>query len=192
MAPSLSYALAQKTGGRPRPRHNPRKYLRVANVQRDHIDLSDLLELEASATEMEGMALQAGDLLVVEGHANPEEIGRCALVDAASSGLTFQNHLFRLRARKMLAEFANAWMNSQGTRAYWRRMCGTSSGLNTINRTMLKAVLVPVPQHNEQHRIVAAFSQAAARINAEEVYCDKLKLQKRGLRHDLLTGRVRV
>lgn len=26
----------------------------------------------------------------------------------------------------------------------------------------------------------------------EEQYCDKLKLQKKGLMHDLLTGKVRV
>jgi type I restriction enzyme S subunit len=141
---------------------------------------------------MEGMTLQAGDLLVVEGHANPEEIGRCALVDSASSGLTFQNHLFRLRARKMITEFGNAWMNSEWTRAYWRRRCGTSSGLNTINRTMLNAVLLPVPQQDEQRRIVAALSETDARIKSERVYRDKIKLQKQGLMHDLLTGRVRV
>ena len=126
-----------------RPRHHSRKYLRVANVQRDCIDLSDLAELEASDSEMTGMVVNEGDLLVVEGHANPTEIGRCALVESAAVGLTYQNHLFRLRGRRLSPRFANAWLNGESTRDHMRRTCATSSGLNTINRTQLGLFMSP-------------------------------------------------
>lgn len=178
-------------GDHRRPHKNPRKYLRVANVRRGSIDMTELLELEASDAEMLDMRLKVGDLLIVEGHASPDEIGRCAEVGMNAAGLTFQNHLFRLRGQRILPSFGAAWLNSQWTQTYWRRLCGTSSGLNTINRTMLKAVLVPIPPPDEQQRIVNAAHDMVRRLRAEESYRDKLKLQKRGLMHDLLTGRVR-
>ncbi len=127
-----------------RPKVNKRRYLRVANVQRERIDLSDVLELEARESEMEGRRLEEDDLLIVEGHANPYEIGRCASVEVEAVGLTFQNHLFRLRTRGVIPAFACHWLNSEFARRYWRRKCGTSSGLNTINQRMLKSMPIAI------------------------------------------------
>jgi type I restriction enzyme S subunit len=61
-----------------RPKENRRPYLRVANVQRDEIRLDDVADLEATDSEFESRQLQLNDLLVVEGHADPNQIGRCA------------------------------------------------------------------------------------------------------------------
>ncbi len=44
----------------------------------------------------------------------------------------------------------------------------------------------------EQQRIVEILDARDARIRAEEAYRDKLKLQKKVLMEDLLTGRIRV
>jgi type I restriction enzyme S subunit len=175
-----------------RPRRNKRKYLRVANVQREEIVLDDIAELEAEDREFSTRLLEKDDLLIVEGHANPDEIGRCAIVPVEAVGLTFQNHLFRLRSRQLVPKFALAWLNSEWVRAYWRCLCGTSSGLNTINRTILNAIPVPVPDKEEQRRIIAVINTQKTRICTEEAYRDKLKLQKQGLMHDLLTGKVRI
>lgn len=174
------------------PRSNPRKYLRVANVQRARLDLSVVTELEASSAEMELRQLALGDLLVVEGHASTEEIGRCAMADESVCGFTFQNHLFRLRATKLDATFCLHWMNSNYVRAYWRNEAATSSGLNTINRSKLDRVLVAVPTHAEQRLIVAGINTAGQRLEREAMYLGKLKAQKSGLTDDLITGRVRV
>jgi type I restriction enzyme S subunit len=57
---------------------------------------------------------------------------------------------------------------------------------------MLKAVGVPVPGKTEQGRISDATRSINERISTEEASLRKLKLQKRGLTHDLLTGRVPV
>jgi type I restriction enzyme S subunit len=99
------------------PRSSPPKYLRVANVQRARIELADVAELEATEAEMTNRGLAPGDLLVVEGHASPDEIGRCAMADEAVRGFTFQNHLFRLRATRLNAAFALHWMNSNSVRS---------------------------------------------------------------------------
>ena len=51
-----------------RPRFQKRRYLRVANVQRDLLDLSDVQELEAKDGEFALRILAPDDLVVVEGH----------------------------------------------------------------------------------------------------------------------------
>src|SRR5205814_6241749 len=80
-----------------RARFRKRLYLRVANVQRDALDLTDVQELEAGDGEFAPRMLRVDDLLVVEGHADPMQIGRCANVTAEADGMTFQNILLRLR-----------------------------------------------------------------------------------------------
>ncbi len=57
----------------------------------------------------------------------------------------------------------------------------------SINR--LRFALPPL---NEQERISEIIDTHNNRIRTEEAYRDKLKLQKQGLMHDLLTGKVRV
>ncbi|MBL8798675.1 MAG: restriction endonuclease subunit S [Planctomycetia bacterium] len=54
-------------------------------------------------------------------------------------------------------------------------------------------IVVRIPRSlSEQQAIVDVVQAHDARIRAEEAYRDKLKLQKRGLMNDLLTGWVRV
>ncbi|HLO86290.1 MAG TPA: restriction endonuclease subunit S [Nostocaceae cyanobacterium] len=56
----------------------------------------------------------------------------------------------------------------------------------------IRDFLIPVPSLDEQKRIIKALSIHDNRIREEEAYLEKLKLQKKGLMHDLLTGKVRV
>lgn len=175
-----------------RPSHRPWPYLRVANVHRDALELFDVAQMEILPGELSERRIALGDLLVVEGHANPAEIGRCAMSTAEVVGYTFQNHLFRLRAKRMLPAFCLRWLNSSRTQEYWRRECATSSGLNTINRTKLRRLEVLVPPMAEQQFIVDRLEAIAARLHGEQSAIEKLRLMKRGLMDDLLTGRVRV
>ncbi len=174
-----------------RPSRSARPYLRVANVHRDDLRLEDLAYLEELAGDAD-LPLKEKDLLVVEGHANRMEIGRCAMVTKAAVGMLFQNHLFRLRPQRLVSEFALDWLNSHHAQRYWDMTCSTSSGLNTINRKMLGRLPVLVPPADEQARIVRAVAVTKCRIEEETQLLDKLSKQKLGLMQDLLTGRVPV
>jgi type I restriction enzyme S subunit len=174
-----------------RPNRNARPYLRVANVHRDELRLEDLAYLEGLAGDAD-LPLKERDLLIVEGHANRMEIGRCAMVTAAAVGMLFQNHLFRLRPQRLVPEFALDWLNSHHAQRYWDMTCSTSSGLNTINRKMLGRLPVLVPPVDEQARIVSAVAVAKCRIAEEARLFEKLVKQKLGLMQDLLTGRISV
>ena len=175
-----------------RPRRHPWPYLRVANVFRGVLNLADIAEMEVSPAEVATYQILPGDLLVIEGHANPDEIGRCAMATSAVSRFVFQNHLFRLRSRRVAPAFGLRWMNSPWAQRYWRNECATSSGLNTINKTKLKRLVVLVPPPVEQEQIVRNIEAFEGRILAEERTLAKLRLLKQGLMDDLLTGRVRV
>jgi type I restriction enzyme S subunit len=61
-----------------------------------------------------------------------------------------------------------------------------------LSATTMKKLVLAKPQRYEQKTITEALECHDARIHAEEKYRDKLKLQKKGLMHDLLTGKVRV
>lgn len=174
------------------PRHNPVGYLRVANVQRGSLDLNDVALLEASPQDTSTYSLLAGDLLVVEGHASPSEIGRCALVQDSAGILLFQNHLFRLRAKRLSPEYGLLWLNSDYVRSYWRRMCATSSGLYTINSRQLRHMPVRVPEASMQEQIVRVARAHGVVVDRERRRRAKLQLVRLGLMEDLLTGRVRA
>ena len=176
-----------------RPRFQKHRYLRVANVQRDFLDFSEVHELEAKDDEFALRVLAPEDLVVVEGHADSMEIGRCALVTDEAAGMTFQNHLFRLRTkRKLTAGFACMWLNSNYARRFWKARCATSSGLHTINQRALKQLALPVPSECEQRKVVLIADQCRQFRDSLSWKCAKLEALKKSLMHDLLTGRVRV
>ena len=176
-----------------RPRFQKRRYLRVANVHRDFLDLSDVQELEAKDDEFTLRILAPDDLVVVEGHADSMEIGRCARVTEDAAGMTFQNHLFRLRTTgETTASFACIWLNSSYAKRFWNARCGTSSGLHTINQRTLKQLALPVPSPPEQWDIVSIVEQCKRFRGALVQKHAKLQALKHSLMHDLLTGKVRV
>jgi type I restriction enzyme S subunit len=174
-----------------RPVKHAAPYLRVANIHRDELRLDDVAHIEAMAGD-ESCTLRSGDLLVVEGHANPAEIGRCAMVTDHAAGMLFQNHLFRLRAHAVSADFGLLWLNSFHMQRYWERTCSTSSGLHTINQRMLSKAPIYVPSIDEQARIVAIAGASRCRLETERTSLEKLRMQKQGLMQDLLTGKVSV
>jgi len=66
------------------------------------------------------------------------------------------------------------------------------SGFPKINRKELGEYRLALPSTDEQLHIASVMDTHDARIRTEERYRNKLKLQKKGLMHDLLTGKVRV
>jgi type I restriction enzyme S subunit len=174
------------------PRRRVSGYLRVANVRKGWIDTADVAMVETESRDRPRYELEAGDVLVVEGHANPEQIGRAAVVGSQERGLLYQNHLFRLRFDDCLPEFAMLWLNSSVVRSYWRTRCSTSSGLYTINSRLLDGVPFPRVGQCEQQRIVEAWRSAESAIEGAKRQIAKLRTVQMGVVEDLLGGEVRT
>ena len=152
-------------------------YLRVANVFRDRLDLTEVKSIQLTEGEFERTRLQRGDLLIVEGHGNPEEVGRVAVWNGEVDECTHQNHLIRARPAlsRLLPHYASALLNSPGGRQSLRRAGKTTSGLSTISAKNVKetpVILPPVDLQTTFVRYVDEVSsimrrQSLARIQAE-------------------------
>lgn len=122
-------------------------YLRVANVYRGRLDLSEVKTIRATENEVGRTRLVPNDMLVVEGHGNPKEVGRAALWNGEVENCVHQNHLIRVRfdLNRVAPAFACAYVNSPGGRQHLLRAGKTTSGLNTISVSNVRAVPIALP-----------------------------------------------
>ena len=127
-------------------------YLRVANVLRGRLDLAEIKEIKCSQPELDRTRLQSKDLLVVEGHGNPNEIGRVAMWTEQPGEMVHQNHLIRVRtkASSLVPEFLCFYLNSRIGRRHLLKRANTTSGLNTISTSVVKSAPIIVPPVDEQ------------------------------------------
>ena len=129
-------------------------YLRVANVLRDQLVLREIKRIRITDRELARVRLQRGDLLVVEGHGNAAEIGRVAIWDGSVEDCVHQNHLIRVRPdySSLNSEFTCAYLNSSSGRQHLLLSGKTTSGLNTITTSDVKACAIFVPPLTLQRR----------------------------------------
>jgi type I restriction enzyme S subunit len=127
-------------------------YLRVANVLRGRLDLAEIKEINCSQPELDRTRLQPKDLLVVEGHGNPNEIGRVAMWTEQPGEMVHQNHLIRVRSKasSLDPEFLCFYLNSRMGRRHLLKRANTTSGLNTISTSVVKSAPIVVPPIDEQ------------------------------------------
>jgi type I restriction enzyme, S subunit len=171
------------------------RYLTVINVHRGRIDLTEVRHLEMRGNEAETKRIAPGDIMVIEGHANPAEIGRAALATEREEGMSFQNHLFRIRVadtEQIKPRFLVRALNSSRIRRHWAATANTSSGLNTINRTALRRLILPVPKPTEQDAIIARLEAAEAVVTTLQDRLIAARRVKQSLLQSLLTGKIRL
>ena len=119
-------------------------YLRVANVMRGSLSLSEIKTICVTSAEAKRTSLVQGDILIVEGHGNPNEIGRAAIWDGSIPGCIHQNHLIRVRPYQthLRSEYVETFLNSDVGRRILIQDGKTTSGLNTISTRNVKNVAV--------------------------------------------------
>ena len=134
--------------------HLEKPYLRVANVLRGQLFLKEIKRIRITDRELARVRLRRGDLLVVEGHGNATEIGRVAVWDGSVGDCVHQNHLIRVRPDYSLlnSEFTCAYLNSSSGREHLLRSGKTTSGLNTITTSDVRACPIFVPPLALQRR----------------------------------------
>ena len=145
-------------------------YLRVANVLRDRLVLQEIKRIHLTENELDRVRLQPGDLLIVEGHGNADEIGRVAVWNASIEPCVHQNHLIRARPcpSSILPEFACAYLNSTSGRRHLLLRGKTTSGLNTITTSDVKACAISVPPLDLQRRYTQIVDAARAAATMAE------------------------
>jgi len=148
-------------------------YLRVANVYRNQLELSEIKMIGLTQSEFERTKLQKDDLLFVEGHGNINEIGRAAVWDGSIEDCVHQNHLIRARLDLKLANpiFVSTYVNSPAGKSYFTNISNTTSGLNTISTNTVKSCPIPLPPLNLQEEfagVVARIESLRGRMSESE------------------------
>ena len=83
-------------------------YLRVANVQRGSLSLSNVSTIRVPAVKAEALRLQRGDLLLNEG-GDRDKLARGWVWENQIPDCIHQNHVFRARLRGDLNPYFTAW-----------------------------------------------------------------------------------
>jgi type I restriction enzyme S subunit len=141
-------------------------------------------------------AVRRGDILIVRGNANPGLVGCCGVVDGYPDGCIYPDILKRVVFKNgndgVLPEYAVMVWNHSVVHNQVLKRAKTSNGTLKINTRDVKSIIMPVAPTGEQQRIVDIIRAAEAREKAlREILLLQMRL-KRGLMHDLLTGKVRM
>ena len=120
-------------------------------------------------------------------------IGKIAIVPKRLRGAVITANLIRMKFAKsvVVSEWARHFLCSPFFQAALD-LATSATTIKTIQVPQLCSIPFSCPPVNEQTQIADTLDSHDARIRTEEQYRDKLKLQKKGLMHDLLTGKVRI
>ena len=146
-------------------------YLRVANVQRNHLILDEIKEIEIGVDEINKYRVCIGDLLITEG-GDADKVGRTSIWQDELDYVAHQNHVFKARRilKSLNVQWLEKYLNSQPSRDYFAGSSKQTTNLASINKTQLRGCLIAIPATKEQHRIVAKVDELMA-------LCDQLKAQ---------------
>ncbi len=161
-------------------------YLRVANVQRGYLDLSELKEIEASTGVIEQLLLKPRDVLFTEG-GDRDKLGRGWIWNGEIAECIHQNHVFRARLYSADVEpkfvswfgntFGQVWFMEQGKQ---------TTNLASINLTKLSAFPVPLPPKEEAKHIVEEVERRLSVIDNLEATIEANLKRAGGLRRSIL------
>ena len=165
-------------------------YLRVANVQRGRLDLSEVFTIEATDAEAADLQLHHGDVLFNEG-GDRDKLGRGWVWRNEIPGCIHQNHVFRarLRSKGLLPEVVSWYGNSAGQRYFWDEGKHTTN-LASINLTKLSRFPLPVAPAREQIRLVEALDSYLTRLDAAAAGLKRVEANLKRYRASVLKAAV--
>ncbi|HFW4865612.1 TPA: restriction endonuclease subunit S, partial [Salmonella enterica subsp. enterica serovar Aberdeen] len=129
-------------------------YLRVANVQRGYLDLSEVKEIDIPEEEKDKYHVIKGDLLITEG-GDWDTVGRTT-VWCHDWYIANQNHVFkgRIIGQDIDPYWLETYMNSPYSRDYFASASKQTTNLASINKTQLRGCPVAIPPSSEAEKIM--------------------------------------
>ncbi|KER34862.1 hypothetical protein AL00_19270 [Sphingobium indicum F2] len=172
-----------RTGAQPTP------FLRTSNVFWDRIDLSKVDEMPMQPWEREDKSLRPGDLLVCEGG----EIGRAAVWEGQAEGVSFQNHVHRLRRKSDDVDpgFYAYFLQSAFTQLGIYEGAGNKTTIPNLSRSNLAALDVPKPDFDEQRNIRLVLKRVRRTMDLADNMVRVADELKRAAMHELFARGLR-
>ena len=169
-------------------------YLRVANVQRGYLDLSEIKTIEATENDIEKYTLEPGDILFNEG-GDLDKLGRGWVWYGEVESCIHQNHVFRMRpfSLELVSELISHHGNTFGQR--WFQSAGKqTTNLASINSTILKSFPVPVAPVAEQIAALEMLNEELSNIDTQSEAVaqalNKLEVQRKNILKSAFAGEL--
>lgn len=142
-----------------------RPYLRVANVQADHVDLSSVNEITVPRSAAKRSTLRPGDVLLTEG-GDLDKLGRGTVWRGELEGCLHQNHIFALRpeADRLDAEYLALMTQTLHGRCYFESTGSRTTNLASTNSSKIMSFPIPLPSIVEQRRVVVQVQRSLGEI----------------------------
>jgi len=143
-------------------------YLRVANVQRGFLDLSEVKTILATERDITELTLKAGDILFNEG-GDRDKLGRGWVWRDEVANCIHQNHVFRLRSYlpEVLPELISHHGNTFG-KTWFQNAGKQTTNLASINMTMLRKFPVPLGPPLEQRELLIQLELQLENMDRQE------------------------
>lgn len=172
-------------------------YLRVANVQGEYTDLSDVAMISVPEDEAQKYILHTGELLMTEG-GDRDKLGRGCVWEGKITPCLHQNHVFAVTANALILNvyYLDYVTTSDVGRSYFDYTAKKTTNLASTNSTTILQFRLPVPPIEEQQKIVQYLKEKVDELNQmltkHLALIDKLTEYKKSLIYEAVTGKKEV
>jgi len=167
-------------------------FIRSQNITFEGLKFEDIAFIDWKTHEqMQRSEVFAHDVLL---NITGASIGRCCPLPVGLGPTNVNQHVCAIRLPNPCREDALYLSSVLGSHIGQHQIDVLNAGGNRegLNYQQLRSFVIPWPEKDERSKAANIIGAHETRIRTEEQYRDKLKLQKKGLMHDLLTGKVRV
>ncbi len=166
-------------------------YIRVANVQDGHLNLSEIKYIEIKKSEFEKYRLEPGDLLMTEG-GDPDKLGRAALWNGEIENCLHQNHIFKVRVsqKMVLPEYLRSLIGSEYGKRYFLQVAKQTTGIASINKTQLGGFRVVIPPLTQQSEFTDRVLQTRSIQSQQFIALEKAEATFQSLLHRAFSGQL--
>lgn len=166
-------------------------YLRAANIKPGFIDFSDVLEMDFTPKEREKLTLRSGDILLVEGNANPDYVGAPAIyTEDMPRNMCFQKTLVRVVTwdrNVVLPMFLYDILVSYYNDGVFAEIA-TGMATQHIGSGRTAELEISYPSVDEQQRIIEQLSSCDNQLNVLQTHLSNLQSLKAQVVNAALSG----
>lgn len=168
--------------------------LRIPNIgEHGRIFIDDMKWAKFDQSEIEKLALRSGDLLIIRSNGSVDLVGKASIVTEQEEGFLFAGYLMRLRVdtQKVLPKFIQVCLSTPEQRQRITAARKSTSGVNNINATEIRALPISYPTIEEQTEIVRRVESLFALADRIEARQAAARKQVEGLTPALLAKAFR-
>ena len=163
--------------------------LRALNIKNGKLDLTNVKRIKKEVSDkLPRSKINEGDILITYIGAY---IGDILLINESKKYHLAPNVAKITVKNGMIPQFLEFFLLSKYVKYQYKKLTATTA-TPSLTMQQIRKIVVAKPDESEQQRIATVLLSIDKKLEAEKGYCNHLKKIKRGLMHDLLTGKVRV